>query len=158
MNYFCSQINRLLKALFTSSFWYVVIIVIPVSMLGIWWPVFFKWLNYDSYLMPESWFTFGVGSLAVISIERLFMREDDDCFKYPNAIIIVALSIVGALFYGKALLIELKSEEHLPIFLDIGYLGLAIIINVFVWVWNIFSRNTYDSQNATNSLGESYDV
>uniref|UniRef100_UPI00404813BE hypothetical protein n=1 Tax=Vibrio anguillarum TaxID=55601 RepID=UPI00404813BE len=157
MRYIKDQLKRLKKAFGDFNFWVVMVLTIPLSMLGIWWPVFFNWDSYNSIWMPASWFTFGLGTLSVLSIEKLFSSDDDDSYKGANSIVIVACSILGCLFYGKALQYELN-EHSLRVLLDTEFLKLdilelAIILNLFVWFWHCISKNCYNNDSASNALG-----
>ncbi|PAR52095.1 hypothetical protein CGT93_18520 [Vibrio metoecus] len=164
MNYIKTQLSRLKAAVGTSSFWFVLLIIMPVSMLGIWWPVFFEWDSYPSYFMPASWFTFGLGSLAVLSFEKMFSPERSDTYKGANAIVIVLLSMIGCLCYGKALLCELNNKELSVVWssndgaFSLNVLGLAIVLNILVWVGHIISKIEYDKDMPSNALGDSYDA
>lgn len=164
MNFIKTQYMRFKLALRQSSFWFVLILIIPMSMLGIWWPVFYEWKGYSSYLMPASWFTFGLGSLAVLSLEKMFSPEKNDNYKKANSIIIVALSIIGCLFYGKALLCDLNGKPLTIIefsgrdFCSLNVLELAIFLNILVWIWHLISKIEYDDSKPFNALGDNYDA
>lgn len=157
MSYFKTQWERLCQALKRSSFWSEVLILIPISMLGIWWPVWFDWTGYDKYLIPAAWFTFGLGSLATIFLQRCFMSETLDDYKNANMIFVALFSIIGAMFYGKALVLALDNKELVILFMNFNILEVAIILNIFVWIWNLISRGCFDRQSAGNPLGESHD-
>jgi hypothetical protein len=124
-------------------------------MLGIWWPVWFEWTGYDKYLMPAAWFTFGLGSLATIFIQRSFMAEELDSYKRANFIFIAFFCLIGAIFYGKALGFELGGKSLEAFFLGLDILQLAIILNVVVWIWNLISRSAFDDSG--NPLGDEYE-
>lgn len=157
MKYIRDQWIRFTKAFFDSSFWAIMLIIVPMSMLGVWWPVVFNWDNYPSIWMPASWFTFGLGSFSVLAIEKLFSAENSDSYKGANSIVIVVCSIIGCLLYGKALQNELNGSD-LIILLDVNHfkinvLDLAIYLNVFVWFWHCISKNDYNNDSASNALG-----
>lgn len=156
MSYCKTQFNRTCNALKMSSFWCEVLVLIPISMLGIWWPVWFEWSGYDKYLIAAAWFTFGLGSLATIMLQRSFMAEILDNYKRANLIFIVIFCLLGAIFYGKALLYEIEGKPLVEFFLGLNILQWAISINVLVWVWNLVSNSDYDT-SAGNPLGENYE-
>jgi hypothetical protein len=56
MSYISTQINRFCSAFCDSTFWAEILVIIPLSLLGIWWPVLFEWSGYQSYFMPAVWF------------------------------------------------------------------------------------------------------
>jgi hypothetical protein len=157
MSYISTQINRFCSAFCDSTFWAEILVIIPLSLLGIWWPVLFEWSGYQSYFMPAVWFTFGLGSLATIFIRRSLLPESKDDFKIVNTIFITILCLVGALLYGKSLITNLNGNALVEIFCGIDLLGMAIILNIFVWIWNLISNSDFDTTNAGNSLGDSYD-
>lgn len=155
MTYFKTQGNRFLNALAVSGFWAEVFVLIPISMLGIWWPVWFEWRGYASYLMPAAWFTFGLGSLATIFIQRSFMGEETDSYRKANLIFVTLCCVIGAICYGKALMYELADKPLDNIFLCFNLLHLAIFLNIFVWIWNVTSRSKFDQSGSP--LGEDYE-
>ncbi|WP_350996446.1 hypothetical protein [Shewanella sp. TB7-MNA-CIBAN-0143] len=157
MSFFKFQGHRIINAFFKSAFWKEIIILIPFSMVGIWWPVWFDWPGYSSYLLPAAWFTFGIGSLVSIMLHRSFMTEDTDRFKYANTIVVILLSIIGGLFYGKALSMNLQNKELDCLFLNLNFLEWAIVLNVFVWIWNLISTSDFDSKDSGSPLGENHD-
>jgi hypothetical protein len=157
MAYFSTQIKRLCEACGKSLFWAEMFVIIPVSMLGIWWPVWFQWTGYDRYLMPSAWFTFGLGSLATIFIKRSLMSDSEDIYKRANIIFVSIFCLLGAILYGKALIFELDKKPPEDIFISVYALELAILLNVIVWIWHFVSRSEFDNTNPGNSLGEKYD-
>ncbi len=156
MAYFRTQISRFSVAGRKSLFWAEMLLILPISMLGIWWPVWFQWTGYDKYLMPAAWFTFGLGSLATIFIQRSLMPDAEDIYKRANVIIITIFCLLGAIFYGKALVLELDKKPLENICIGIDALELAILLNVVVWIWHFVSRSDFDNTDAGNSLGDKY--
>lgn len=155
MSYFKTQKNRIKNAPKISLFWGELLVLIPISMLGIWWPVWFEWSGYISYFMPAAWFTFGVGSLATILFQRGFMGDESDSYRRANFIFIALLCLIGGICYGKALIYELENKSVEGLFCGLTILHLAIFLNVLVWVWHFISSNTFD--NNGNPLGEEYE-
>ncbi|WP_137165415.1 hypothetical protein [Salinimonas lutimaris] len=157
MSYLLVQIKRTWLALKDGVFWAECLLIIPLSMLGIWWPVWFKWTGYTEYLEPAAWFTFGIGSIAAIIIRRSILSESRDNYKLLNTIFILFLGILSGLFYGKSLTTKLDGEDLSIIFWCFDMLDIAITLNILVWLWHFISIDDYDDSKPVSSLGESYD-
>jgi hypothetical protein len=113
----------------------------------------FNWNGSEVFLHPAPWFTFGVATLMIIIANRLFMPEKDDKYLMANRLVLLVLSFIAVLMYGKSLheyvnFVSFNGSEF-----DFIYTKGAIVLTIFVWFVNYIHVDKFDESDLVNPLG-----
>jgi hypothetical protein len=142
-----------LHALTQGRFWEELLVVIPLSLLGIWWPWWFDWKDADDLLRPVPWFTFGMATLMTILAKRFFMESKDDEYLKVNKFILLIVSFYASILFGLSMLNHLGNQSNLNYFFDVSNTSIAICLTAFAWFLNFVSSNDFDEIDMFSSLG-----
>lgn len=153
MTYIISLFIRFINAIKKLKFWAECLMVFGFSGLGIWWPIWFEWKGYGEIFYPEPWFTYGLATLMIIVGQRFFMKESDDQHIMSNRFVLIILSLIGSIMYGKSVI---KYLEFIPTDqnnFDYSLTKYACTATVCAWIIHFIGKNEYDNINNTDVLG-----
>lgn len=153
MSYFKAFFIRSWRAIRTIPFWVELLVVLPLSCLGVWFPWLFDWSGSENILNPSPWFTFGVATLMIIIANRLFMPEEKDKFLMANKLVLLIPTFAAVIIYGKSLHDFINFVPSKGVVFDYSYIKLAILLTIFVWLVNYIHVDKFDNKNANAPLG-----
>ena len=153
MGYILAFISRGWAAIGTLYFWVELLVVLPLSCLGIWLPWLFNWTGSEIFLNPVPWFTFGVAALMIILTNRLFMPEEEDKYLMANRLVLILACVIAAIMYGKSMHDFINVTPNSVEEFDYKNTKNAIYITLVVWFINYVHVDKFDSTSVSSPLG-----